>query len=128
MQLQNKASSEELIYSRQWSICNMIPKNERSDFASNYIGSDESFKQTPEQMEKNEKISVFTFLGKNKIIDSIELLKNRITKESLSVFNFDGFMRNTKRSKLKEKMNNSTIDMVSIGELSCVNCRIKLNM
>ena len=106
----------------------MIAKNERSDFASNYIASDESFKQTPEQIEKNERISVFKFLGKNKIIDSFELLKNRIIKESLNVFNFDGFMRNTKRSKLKEKMNNSTIDMVSVGELSCINCRIKLNM
>ena len=106
----------------------MIPKNERSDFASNYISSDESFKQKPEQIEKNKKISVFKFLKKNKIIDSVQLLNNRIIKESLEVFKFAGFMRNTKRSKLKEKMNNSTIDMVSIGELSCINCGIKLNM
>ena len=74
--------------------------------------------KNPSRYRRIERYLSLSFLKKKKKFDSVQLLRNRIIKESLSVFNFAGFMRNTKRSKVKEKMNNSTIDMVSVGELS----------
>ena len=102
---QSHAILQDRVYTKHSSIRDTISRNKRVDFASDYVPktSGDNMRQKANQMEKNGLISIVNLAETSKLIDLTELLQYRITDECLSVFNVDGSMRKTQKSKLLER-------------------------
>ena len=100
----------ERVYSKNSSIRDTIPKNKRIDFSNEFVQQiPGGKKEMANQMERDGLLSILNLAEENNIIDLVELFRNRITYECLSVFNSDGSMRKTQKSKALEKCNMTPI-------------------
>ena len=100
----------ERVYSKNSSIRGTIPKNKRIDFSNDFLQQRPGGKrEKANQMERDGLLSILNLAEKNNIIDLVELLRNRITYECLSVFNSDGSMRKNQKSKVLDKCNMTSI-------------------
>ena len=96
---------QERVFSKQSSIRDTISRNKRINFTNDFNSKapGDTMKQKANLMESNGLVAIFNLAEKNKLIDLATILQNRVTEECLSVYNVDGSMRKTKKSKLLEK-------------------------
>jgi len=100
------------VYSKSKNLQDRIHRSSRLNFEKA-----RSTKQTPEdkkikseQMENKAMSEVISLVEKSGAVEFSDIMANRITEESLALFNVNGTMRKVQKSKLLEKMTMSTID------------------
>ena len=125
-----KDFSERCIYSKQGSLKEKIPNSKRLNFAKQELDVDGGVKTKLKAIDM-EKIGLSQVLELVEASGSLNLetiLRNRITQESLSIFNVNGSMRKCQKSMImsslslieKDKLNNYTaeVDMGLIWRLA----------
>lgn len=101
----------ERVFSKTKSLNARIPRCKRGNFATQEVektGS-ENLKQATEEMQSKAFASVIKLVEANDDLKMEELMHHRVTDECLSIFNANGTMRKTQKSKLQEKLTMTSI-------------------
>ena len=103
---------DERVFSKLKSLFEPVPKNRRVTFAKEEKGTSKSPKDkiVAHVMESQGLASIIEIVEKSGLVDLNEIMKHRITEESLSIFNANGTFR-VQKSKLLEKFNLQPIQL-----------------
>ena len=93
---------EERIFSKSKSITARIDTRKRKNFDSIKICGQSSAQMKMTDMERSGLAAVLSLVEGSGAVDLERVLSGRVTEESLSLFNADGSMRKTAKSKLLE--------------------------
>ena len=89
------------VFSKEVLLKDKLSKNKRLNLASTPVQVSNKICNV-DQMEKNGLATLMDFAEKNNLIDLENLLGSRITEECLSMYNVDGSMRKTAKSKIMQ--------------------------
>ena len=124
---------DERVFAKKKSLSDRIPRSIRLNFANQEVKAmtGATMKGKAQEMERVALASVIELVDKSGALKLEEELEHRVTEECLSIFNVNGTMRKTQKSKLLQTMNISVspiptsytviVDMGLIWRLSCPN-------
>lgn len=104
---------EERVYSKRKSLHARIKRMNRKTFATVSTTKGSKSKHTRiAEMEQDALKSVINLVERSGVVELEELLENRVTQESTSLFNPDGTYRKNVKSQLLQKINkdSTTVD------------------
>ena len=105
---------EERVYSKQKSLHARIKKMNRKSFANASTTKVSKSKHVKiAEMEQDALKSVINLVERSGVVKLEELLENRVTQESTSLFNPDGTYRKNAKSQLLQKINKDSTTIVS---------------
>ena len=124
---------DERVFAKKKSLSDRIPRSIRLNFANQEVKAmtGATMKGKAQEMERVALASVIELVDKSGALKLEDVLEHRVTEECLSIFNVNGTMRKTQKSKLLQTMNISVspiptsytviVDMGLIWRLSCPN-------
>ena len=100
------------VFSKDFSLRATISKNKRLNLASTPVLIATGSKRSVEEMEKHGLATLVELIEKNNLIELEVLLEGRITEECLAMFNVDGSMRKTAKSKLLQSFSREPVQHI----------------
>ena len=102
---------EERVFAKTKSLNDIIPRSNRLNFDNQEVKNVKgaTMKGKAQEMERVALASVIELVDRSGVLNLEEVLEQRVTEESLAIFNVNGTMRKTQKSKLLQMMNISVL-------------------
>ncbi|KAG1672408.1 RNA-directed DNA polymerase from mobile element jockey [Nymphon striatum] len=96
---------DQRVFSKDFKLSDRVPKNKRLTFDNNKVAKSGNKAISQAQMESAGLAAVIELAEGTGALTLEEIMENRVTEECLSIFNVDGSLRHTAKSKLFEHLN-----------------------
>ncbi|KAG1677198.1 Echinoderm microtubule-associated protein-like [Nymphon striatum] len=96
---------DQRVFSKDFKLSDRVPKNKRLTFDNNKVAKSGNKVISQAQMESAGLAAVIELAEGTGALTLEEIMENRVTEECLSIFNVDGSLRHTAKSKLFEHLN-----------------------
>lgn len=108
-QTQSEAILQERLFTKTKTLTSTIHKNKRRNFASDPVRVSSGTSMTVDHMKKSGLAALLDLANGSGIIKLETALEGRVTEECLSMYNVDGSMRKTCKSKLLHLFNKDPV-------------------
>ncbi|KAG1654985.1 hypothetical protein GQR58_024759 [Nymphon striatum] len=96
---------DQRVFSKDFKLSDRVPKNKRLTFDNNKVAKSGNKAISQAQMESAGLAAIIELAEGTGALTLEEIMENRVTEECLSIFNVDGSLRHTAKSKLFEHLN-----------------------